>query len=168
MWDYDNGQQPILFDMRVDGEPVKALAQANKNAWLYILNRETGEPVHPIIETPVPTETDREGEQPWPTQPIPHKANGERMEPVSPIYPTKIPPESLEGRVIVPQYTPFAPNQIRAGGGASYGPIAHSPQTGLLPGGQVEHHPQPGCALIPQSRRLCDEQSFVRRRPSGV
>ena len=34
VWDYDNGQQPILFDMRVDGEPVKALAQANKNGWL--------------------------------------------------------------------------------------------------------------------------------------
>ena len=59
VWDYDNGQQPILFDMEVDGAPVKALAQANKNAWLYILNRETGEPVHPIIETAVSTETDR-------------------------------------------------------------------------------------------------------------
>ena len=135
VWDYDNGQQPILFDMEVDDQPVKALAQANKNGWLYILNRETGEPVHPIIETPVPTETDQEGEQPWPTQPIPHKANGERMEPVAPIYPTKIPLEQLEGRVIVPQYTPFARNQIQApgfAGGSSYSPIAYSPDTGLL------------------------------------
>ena len=74
-------------------KPVKALAQANKNSWLYILDRELrGNPVHPIIETPVPTETDTPGEQPWPTQPIPHKANGERMEPVSPVYPTKLPP----------------------------------------------------------------------------
>ena len=76
VWDYDNGSQPILFDMELDGAPVKALAQANKNGWMYLLNRETGEPIHPIIETPVPTETDREGEEPWPTQPIPHKANG--------------------------------------------------------------------------------------------
>ena len=53
VWDYDNGSQPILFDMEVDGAPVKALAQANKNGLLYILNRETGEPVHPIVETPV-------------------------------------------------------------------------------------------------------------------
>ena len=95
VWDYDNGSQPILFEMVVDGELVKALAQANKNGWLYILNRETGEPVHPVIETPVSTETDRPGEQPWPTQPIPHKANGERMEPVSPVFPTNIPPENL-------------------------------------------------------------------------
>ena len=135
VWDYDNGQQPILFDMEVDGEPVKALAQANKNGWLYILNRETGEPVHPIIETPVPTETDREGEQPYPTQPIPHKANGDRMEPVSPVFPTDIPAEHLEENRLVPQYTPLADNIIFApgmGGGASYAPIAYSPDTGLL------------------------------------
>jgi len=132
VWDFDNGQQPILFDMEVAGEPVKALAQANKNGWLYILNRETGVPVHPIIEMPVSTDTPTEGEQPWPTQPIPHKANGERMEPVSPIFPINIPPEVLGDRVLVPQYTPFAPNRIRAGGGASYGPISYSPQTGLL------------------------------------
>ncbi len=138
VWDYDNGQQPVLFDMVVDGEPVKALAQANKNSWLYILNRETGEPVHPIIETPVPTETDREGEVPYPTQPIPHKANGERMEPVSPVFPTDIPPEHAEGKRFLEQFTPlprvtrdviFAPGM---GGGASYGPIAYSPDTELL------------------------------------
>lgn len=135
VWDYDNGQQPILFDMEVDGRPVRALAQANKNGWLYILDRATGEPVHPIIETPVPTETDQEGEEPWPTQPIPHQANGERMEPVSPIVPLKIPPERLEGREIVPQYTPFARDHIHApgfGGGSNYSPIAYSPETGLL------------------------------------
>ena len=135
VWDYDNGQQPILFDMEVDGAPVRALAQANKNGWLYILNRETGEPVHEIIETPVPTETDREGEQPYPTQPIPHKANGDRMEPVSPVFPLDIPAEQLEDNRLVPQFTPLADDIIFApgmGGGASYGPIAYSPDTGLL------------------------------------
>ena len=135
VWDYDNGSQPILFDMEVDGAPVKALAQANKNAWLYILNRETGEPIHPIIETPVSTGTDREGEQPWPTQPIPHKANGDRMEPVSPTFPEDIPPENLAGKTLVAQFTPLGPDQIFApgmGGGASYAPMSYSPQTGLL------------------------------------
>ena len=135
VWDYDNGQQPILFDMEVDGVPVKALAQANKNSWLYILNRETGEPVHPIIETPVPTETDREGEQPWPTQPIPHKANGERMEPVSPVFPLEIPADHLAENRLVEQFTPLGQDIIFApgmGGGASYGPISYSSDTGLL------------------------------------
>ena len=135
VWDYDNGSQPILFDMEVDGTPVKALAQANKNGFLYILNRETGAPVHPIVETPVSTETDREGEQPWPTQPIPQTAAGVPMEPVSPIVPENIPPEHLAGNTIVPIFTPRGPDQIFApgsGGGASYAPMAYSQQTGLL------------------------------------
>jgi glucose dehydrogenase len=135
VWDYDNGSQPILFDMEVDGEPVRALGQANKNAFLYLLNRETGAAIHSIIETPVSTETDREGEEPWPTQPIPHKADGERMEPVAPIFPEEIPPEHAEGKTLVPIFTPTAPNQIFApgfGGGASYGPMAYSPDAGLL------------------------------------
>lgn len=135
VWDYDSGNQPILFDMEVEGQPVKALAQASKNGWLYILDRVTGTPVHPIIETPVPTETALEGEVPWPTQPIPHKANGERMEPVSPVFPLDIPAQHMEANQLVEQFTPMGPNQIFApgfGGGANYAPISFSPQTGLL------------------------------------
>ncbi len=138
VWDYDNGSQPILFDMEVDGEPVKALAQANKNGWVYLLDRETGQPIHPIIETPVITETDREGEEPWPTQPIPHKANGDRMEPASPVFPELIPPEHAVGKRLEEQFTPVASdrsNQIFApgfGGGPSFGPMAHSKETGYL------------------------------------
>jgi quinohemoprotein ethanol dehydrogenase len=135
VWDYDSGNQPILFDMEVDGEPVKALAQASKNSWLYILNRETGLPVHPIIETPVSVETDLVGEVPYPTQPIPHKANGERMEPVSPVYPTDIPAQHMEANNLVEQFTPIGPNQIFSpgyGGGSSYSPISFSKDTGLL------------------------------------
>jgi len=63
VWDYDSGNQPILFDLQLRGARVKALAEASKNGYLYILNRETGQPVHSIRETPVPTETSRPGEQ---------------------------------------------------------------------------------------------------------
>tara|TARA_Y100000385_G_scaffold101776_1_gene105248 strand:+ start:1610 stop:3388 length:1779 start_codon:yes stop_codon:yes gene_type:complete len=135
VWDYDSGNQPVLFDMDVDGQSVKALAQASKNGWLYILDRVTGEPVHPIPEVPVSTETATEGEEPWPTQPIPNKANGERMEPVSPVFPINIPPEQMEQYTLVEQFTPLGPDQIFApgfGGGSNYAPIAHSPDTGLL------------------------------------
>jgi|TARA_B110000483_G_scaffold218377_1_gene271665 glucose dehydrogenase len=135
VWDYDSGNQPVLFDMNVGGENVKALAQASKNGWLYILNRETGEPVHPIIETPVPTETDTEGEVPYPTQPIPHKANGERMEPVAPVFPEDIAAEKMVDNKLVEQFTPIGPNQIFSpgyGGGSNYAPIAFSSDTGLL------------------------------------
>ena len=135
VWDYDSGGPPILFDMRVRGQTVKAVAEASKNGYLYILNRETGQPVHPIKEMPVPTQTTLAGEQPWPTQPIPFKANGQPMSPVSPVFPMDIPPEYLATRKLVPHFTPLGANQIFApgtGGGANYGPLSYSPRTGLL------------------------------------
>jgi len=85
---------------------VKALAEASKNGYLYILDRETGTPVHPIKETPVPTETARAGEQPWPTQPIPYTAAGPADEPVSPVFPIDVPTERLVISKPVPQFTP--------------------------------------------------------------
>ncbi len=135
VWDYDSGNQPILFDMQVRGQRVKALAEASKNGYLYILNRETGEAVHSIKEMTVPTETTRQGEQPWPTQPIPYTAAGQPMRPVAPVFPVDIPPERLASGKLVPIFTPPGPGQIRAPGtegGANYGPISYSPQTGLL------------------------------------
>jgi len=135
VWDYDSGNQPILFEMQVRGQRVKALAEASKNGFLYILNRETGQPVHPVKEMPVPTTTYRPGEQPWPTQPIPYTAAGKPMVPVSPVTPVDIPPERMATRTLAPMYTPPGPNQIRApgtGGGANYGPISYSPRTGYL------------------------------------
>ena len=46
-------------------------AAGNKNGFIYIVDRETGKPINPIVETPGPTATDTPGEEPWPTQPIP-------------------------------------------------------------------------------------------------
>jgi len=135
VWDYDSGNQPVLFDMQVRGQRVKALAEASKNGWLYILNRETGKPVHEIRETPVPTEVFRQGDQAWPTQPIPYTAAGKPMVPVSPVEPVDIPAERLAVAKPTPMFTQPGPNQIRAPGtegGANYGPVAFSPQTGFL------------------------------------
>ena len=135
VWDYDSAGPPTLFDMQVRGRTVKALAEASKNCFLYILDRETGQPVHPVKETPVPTDDPRPGEHPWPTQPIPYTASERPMEPVCPIVPTEIPPAQLASNKVVPIFTPPGPNQIRApgtGGGANYGPISYSLQTGLL------------------------------------
>src|SRR5712691_3660689 len=134
VWDYDSGGPPILFDMQVRGQRVRALAEASKNGFLYILNRETGQPVHPIKEVPVPTETTRPGEHPWPTQPIPYSESGAMMQ-VSPVVPTDIPAERLAVAKPVPMFTPLGPNQISAPGtegGANYGPIAYSSRTGFL------------------------------------
>src|SRR5438094_746569 len=135
VWDYDSGAPPILFDMQVRGRRVKALAEASKNGFLYILDRETGKPVHPIKEMPVPTDSAGAGESPWPSQPIPFTASGKPMEPVCPIEPLEIPAEQLAKSKPVPVFSPRRPNQISApgtGGGTNYSPLSYSPRTGLL------------------------------------
>ncbi|HEX2801668.1 MAG TPA: hypothetical protein VHN73_06365, partial [Phenylobacterium sp.] len=62
----------ILCDIPVKGRMVKVLAQPTKQALLYVLNRETGEPIWPIVEKKVP-KGDVPGEWYAPTQPIPSK-----------------------------------------------------------------------------------------------
>jgi quinoprotein glucose dehydrogenase len=70
IWDMDIPCAPILADIVVDGRPVKALAQPTKQGFLYVFDRETGEPVWPIEERPVPR-GDVPGEWYSPTQPFP-------------------------------------------------------------------------------------------------
>ena len=70
IWDHDIPCAPILLDITIDGETVKAVAQPTKQAFLYVFNRETGEPIWPIEEQPVPA-GDVPGEWYSQTQPIP-------------------------------------------------------------------------------------------------
>jgi len=69
LWDYDVSAQPVLIDVTKDGVQIPAIAQATKTGQLFILNRETGVPVYPIEERPVP-QTDVPGEYTSPTQPF--------------------------------------------------------------------------------------------------
>jgi len=79
------------MDVVVDGRPVKGLFQATKQAFLYALDRETGEPIWPIEERPVPSST------------VP----GESLSPTQP-FPTIPPPFDLQGRdeTMLIDYTP--------------------------------------------------------------
>ena len=72
VWDYDLPCAPILFDMIVNGRTIKALAQPTKQAFLFVLNRENGEPIWPIEERPVP-QSNVPKERTSPTQPFPTK-----------------------------------------------------------------------------------------------
>jgi quinoprotein glucose dehydrogenase len=54
LWDYDIPTAPILVDAIKDGQTIKALAQPTKQGLLFVLNRETGEPIWPIPEVTVP------------------------------------------------------------------------------------------------------------------
>lgn len=70
-WDYDIPSQPVLFPLHRDGVEIPALAQATKQGHIFILNRETGEPLFPVEERPVPLAGAIEGERYSPTQPFP-------------------------------------------------------------------------------------------------
>ncbi len=72
IWDNDIPCAPILADVIVDGRRIKAVAQPTKQAYLYVFNRETGEPIWPIVERPV-EKGDVPGEWYSPTQPFPTK-----------------------------------------------------------------------------------------------
>jgi quinoprotein glucose dehydrogenase len=73
LWDYDFPSAPILLDVAIDGKPRKVVAQLSKQAYCYVFDRVTGEPIWPIVEKPVPREPHLPGERPAPTQPHPTK-----------------------------------------------------------------------------------------------
>ena len=72
MWDYDLSSAPILADINVNGRAIKAVALPSKEAFLYVFDRVTGQPVWPIEERSVP-KGDVPGEWYSPTQPFPTK-----------------------------------------------------------------------------------------------
>lgn len=72
IWDWEPSSPPVLTDIAVGGKKIKAVALVAKNAFTYVFDRVTGEPVWPIEERPVPP-SDVPGERAAPTQPFPTK-----------------------------------------------------------------------------------------------
>lgn len=70
LWDYDLAAQPALITLRRDGQDVPAVVVVTKMGHLFVLHRETGVPLLPVEERPVPS-SDVAGEEAWPTQPFP-------------------------------------------------------------------------------------------------
>ena len=92
VWDYDTPSAPILFQIPGVGGGVPAIAQPTKIGHLFLLNRETGEPLYPVEERPVP-QGGVPGETLSPTQPFPtHPA---------PLHPMTVTPDTAFG------FTPF-------------------------------------------------------------
>ncbi|MBN1240303.1 MAG: PQQ-binding-like beta-propeller repeat protein [Gammaproteobacteria bacterium] len=127
IWDYDGPSPVVLFDIEIDGEPRKGLAQASKTGWVYILDRTNGEPLIGIEERPVPQEP-RQATSP--TQPYPA---GDAFVPQS----IPIAPEGArlvnQGRIFTPFWTD-EPVLVKPGvaGGANWPPSSYDPQTGYL------------------------------------
>jgi quinoprotein glucose dehydrogenase len=72
LWDRDLPAPPNLLTVTHAGKKVDAVAQVTKSGHVFVFNRDTGEPLFPIREVPVPA-SDLQGESAWPTQPVPVK-----------------------------------------------------------------------------------------------
>ncbi len=70
--DRDAPAPPNLLTVTHNGKKIDAVAQVTKQGYVFLFNRETGEPLFPIEEKPVPP-SDIPGEEAWPTQPVPVK-----------------------------------------------------------------------------------------------
>lgn len=135
IWDWDLATGPTLVDVTSRGQTVKALASLGKTCYMYVLNRETGQPLNPMVETPVPTTTDVPGDEPWPTQPIPFTSRGVPQQPFCATYPTVTDPELA--RRVRPTFHPYQVKELVITspgnqGGPNYGPSSFSPKTGHL------------------------------------
>jgi glucose dehydrogenase len=72
LWDADPPAPPGLFDIVRNGRNLPALALTTKSGYMYILNRENGQPIFGVEERPV-ARSDVPGELTFPTQPVPVK-----------------------------------------------------------------------------------------------
>jgi glucose dehydrogenase len=136
IWDWDLVSGPLLFDRTTSsGRTIKGIASFGKTCYGYFLDRQTGKPINPIVESPVPTKTDVPGDEPWPTQPIPYTSSGVPQQPFCRTYPDVADPELLP--LVRPSFHPYQVNEFVITspgnlGGANYGPPSFSPKNGLI------------------------------------
>ncbi|RRB02337.1 pyrroloquinoline quinone-dependent dehydrogenase [Larkinella rosea] len=139
IWDYDNAAQPLLFSFAQNGKTVPAVAVGTKMGHVFILHRETGVPLLPVQERPVPA-SKIPGEEAHPTQPFPatlpllglqkpeawgatpeaKTAAQQRMASLQ--YQGPFTPPSLQGSII-------APGNV---GGINWSGMCYDPESGLL------------------------------------
>lgn len=144
MWDKDLPTPPALVTIKRKGKLIDAVAQPTKHGFVFVLDRVTGKPLYPINEMAVPTNSELDGEKPWPTQPIPtlpkpfvrqtlteHDLNPyisaeSKAEVLSRLksyrYGNMFLPPGKQSSVIFPGFD----------GGAEWGGPAYDPQSGLL------------------------------------
>ena len=142
LWDYDSPAAPNLIDITVSGKRIKAVAQVTKQAFVYVFDRVTGQPVWPIEEKPVPA-SNVPGErasttQPFPTKPAPFDIQGARDEDLIDLTP-EIHKEAIDIAKAYDRGGLFTPPSQRGmlqvpgnAGGASWAGAAIDPETGML------------------------------------
>ena len=149
VWDYDFPAAPTLVDISVEGRSIKAIAQVSKQGFTYVFDRVTGDPVWPIEERPVETDTDLEGEvlsptQPFPLKPPPFEYQGISIDDLIDFTPElrAMAVEAVENFRLGPLFTPpmlsvegglqGTIQRPHIAGGASWSGSAADPETGFL------------------------------------
>lgn len=150
LWDWDLPTAPTLLDLEVEGRRIPAVAQVTKQAWVYVFDRVTGEPVWPMEERPVPP-SDVPGEraaptQRFPTRPAPYDRQGVSVDDLIDFTP-ELRAEALElvrpyrlGPIFTPPSLRDAPDGTRGtlvapgafGGADIMGGAVADPRTGVL------------------------------------
>jgi quinoprotein glucose dehydrogenase len=142
LWDHDLPVHPTLVSVAHDGQQIDAVAQVTKTGYVFLFDRETGQPLFEVEEQPVPA-SDVPGEQAWPTQPVPVKPPPFSVQHFDETNVTDIGeanrksvleqlktlrsgpahnPPSLEGTVVIPGFH----------GGANWSGASFDPTSGLL------------------------------------
>ena len=143
LWDYDNPAPPNLVTITVDGKRIDAVAQVTKQGFTYVFDRVTGKPVWPIVERPVPTDSDVPGEKVYPTQPFPTKPpafakQGVTLEDANDLTPEvkALAQAEMKRHRLGPIYTPPSLRGTlqlpSSGGGANWGGAAFDAASGHL------------------------------------
>jgi quinoprotein glucose dehydrogenase len=182
IWDYDPPAAPNVIDVVVDGRPVKAIAQVTKQAFVFAFDRETGAPIWPIEERPVPT-SPVPGEvaaetQPFPTWPLPFDHQGITKDDLIDFTPElraeaeAILDDFVYGPIFTPptvkgvdgkQGTILMPGWV---GGANWGGAAVDPETGVL---YVPSVTSPNVtALVPPPLPDSSDHRYIRGLPREV
>ncbi len=142
-WDWDPPCTPVLLTVNHNGKSIDAVAQTTKTGFVFLFNRENGQPLFPVVETPVDTVTELIGEKIWPTQPVPQKPlpfvrqsftekdinpylspeeYADVKQRLSTYHTGMFKPQSKEGTVILPGFD----------GGSEWGGPAIDPGSGVL------------------------------------
>jgi quinohemoprotein ethanol dehydrogenase len=141
IWDYDSPSPVVLFDVEIDGEEHKGIAEASKTGWLYLLDRETGKPLLPIEEKAVPQLA---GQATAKTQPIPsyppffsHEVTDEDVAAIKKLADANAKNGAAKPKVVRGGiYTPFGETitAIVPGpqGGTNWQPTSYNPETGMF------------------------------------
>jgi quinoprotein glucose dehydrogenase len=142
IWDYDLAAQPTLMSVKRAGHDVDAVVEATKLGYVFVLDRESGRPLFPVDERPMPA-SDIPGEEAWPTQPVPVAP--------PPLVPQRLAPEDAWGLTFLDRGAcarkigalrsegPYTPPSFRGtilfpftGGAVGWGGGAIDPAQGLM------------------------------------